>query len=76
MAKMIQIRNVSDRMHRELIRRARDSGQTLTEYLEGILKRELDRPPRSEVFDRLRRARPVDLKRPAAELIREERSRR
>ena len=46
MVKMIQVRNVSDRLHRELVRRARMQGQTLTDYVEQILERELARPAR------------------------------
>jgi hypothetical protein len=37
MAKMIQVRNVPDRLHRELVRRARLRGQTLTDYIQEIL---------------------------------------
>ena len=53
MAKMIQVRNVSDRLHRELTKRARASGETLTEYVERILEREVARPVPQELFDRL-----------------------
>ncbi len=76
MSKMIQVRNVSERMHRELTRRARLHGQSLTQYIEDILKRELSRPPRQEVFDRIESRKPVNLGRPAAEIIRQERRRR
>ncbi len=48
---MIQVRNVPERLHRELIRRARASGQTLAEYVERILEREVARPLPQEVFD-------------------------
>lgn len=74
MSKMIQIRHVSDRLHRELARRARMSGQTLTDFIEELLRREVARPPREEVFERVARAEPVNLGRPAADLIREERT--
>ena len=70
---MIQVRNVPDALHQELVRRARNRGQTLTDYLQGILEREVSRPDREEVFERIRRAAPVDLPMPAAELIRAER---
>ncbi|HUO84909.1 MAG TPA: hypothetical protein VM534_07320 [Thermoanaerobaculia bacterium] len=72
---MIQIRNVPDRLHRELVRRAKGEGQTLTEYLEQILERELSRPPAREVFERITRRTPVSIRRAAADLIREERRR-
>ena len=61
MAKMIQVRNVPDRLHRELRRRARLRGQSLTEYIEEILEREVARPPAEEVFARIRSRAPVDL---------------
>jgi len=74
MSKMIQVRNVPDRLHRELTRRAKQRGQALTEYIEDLLEREVARPPATEVFDRVEARRPTKLGRPAAALIREERS--
>lgn len=73
---MIQVRNVPDRVHRELVRRARARGETLTEYIERILERETARPEPGEVFERIARRTSVDLGKPAAELIREERASR
>jgi antitoxin FitA len=61
MAKMIQVRNVSDRVHRELTRRARKRGQTLTGYIEELLEREVSRPSRDEWEARLRTREPVDV---------------
>lgn len=76
MPKMIQVRNVPDRLHRELVRRARARGETLTQYVQGILEREVARPPAAEVMERIRSREPVSLERPVAELIREERGAR
>ena len=76
MAKMIQVRNVPDAVHKELVRRARTSGVPLTEYIAGILRLELSRPPKREVFARVARADRVDLGQPAADLIREQRRQR
>lgn len=76
MAKMIQVRNVPNRLHRELCRRAKEQGQTLTDYIQQILEREVSRPPRAEVFERIRRRPTVELGRGAARLIREERRER
>lgn len=73
---MIQVRNVPDRLHRELMRRAKARGQTLTDYIEEILAREVARPPRDDVFDRIRTREPVDVGVPASELIRQERNSR
>lgn len=71
---MIQVRNVPDRLHRELVKRARRRGQTLTRYIQDILEREVARPPAEEVFGRIEASPAVDLGRPAADLIREERA--
>lgn len=76
MSKMIQVRNVPDRLHRELTKRAKARGQTLTDYLQELLEREIARPPALEVFERIAGRAPVRLRQPAAELIREERSAR
>ena len=73
MARMIQVRNVPNRLHQELVRRARASGQSLTDYIQDILEREVARPPAAQVFERVRSRQPVRLTRPAADLIREER---
>lgn len=75
MAKMIQVRNVPDRLHRELTRRAASRGQSLTDYVEEILEREVSRPASAEVFERIRRRPSTDLGAPAADLIRQERRR-
>ena len=71
---MIQVRNVPDRLHRELVRRAKARGETLTQFIEGVLAREVERPPAQEVFERIRNRPPVRLGRSVADLIREERA--
>jgi antitoxin FitA len=76
MSKMIQVRNVPDRLHRELVKRARARGQTLTDYIQEILEREVGRPPREEVFERVSRRPSVRLGHPASDLIRDERAER
>jgi hypothetical protein len=73
MPKMIQVRNVPDRLHRELVKRARSRGETLTQYVQGVLEREARRPLVTEVLERIRARAPVELERPIAELIREDR---
>jgi plasmid stability protein len=75
MAKMIQVRNVPDRLHRELVRRARRSGKTLTGYIVEILRREVSRPALDELLERIAGREPVDLGAPAATVIRRERPR-
>ena len=44
MPKMLQVRNVPERLHRELTRRARKAGRSLTDYVQEILEREVGRP--------------------------------
>lgn len=70
MAKMIQVRNVPDRLHRELVKRAKARGKTLSDFIEDLLEREVERPVAEEVFERLREFPPVKLPRPAADYIR------
>lgn len=74
-AKMIQMRNVPDRLHRELVRRAARRGVTLAAYVKQILEREVARPAAEEVFERIASREPADIGRPVAKLIREERAR-
>jgi antitoxin FitA len=76
MSKMIQVRSVPDRLHRELTKRAKAHGQTLTDYIQKLLEREVARPPAAEVFERIAGRAPVRLGQRAAELIREERAAR
>ena len=76
MPKMIQVRSVPDRLRRELVRRARKRGRTVTSYIREILEREVSRPLAEEVFEQIARATPVDLGWPAADFIREERASR
>jgi len=76
MPKNLQVRDLPDPIHRELKRRARSQGETLTDYVQGILEREVARPPADEVFERIRSREPVDLGAEAAEIIREARGER
>lgn len=76
MSIMIQVRNVPEPLHRELVRRAEARGQTLTAYIQGILEREVARPSRTEVVSRLLALEPVSLDRPVAEYVREDRDQR
>lgn len=76
MSKMIQVRHVPDRLHKELVKRAAARGQTLSDFVQSLLEREVERPAAEEVFARVSRAAPVNLRGPAAALVREERSSR
>ncbi len=71
---MIQVRHVPDDLHRELMRRARLHGQTLTDYIQDILEREVAKPDRTELMARILRRKPIDLDGlTAADLIHEAR---
>lgn len=74
MSKMIQVRNVPDRLHRALMKRAKASGQTLTDYIQSLLEREMARPAPVEVFARIASREPVRLGRAAADFIRDGRA--
>lgn len=68
---MIQVRNVPESLHRELVHRADLRGQSLTAYVQDILEREVSRPPRTEIVRRIMEREPVKLDVPIADLIRE-----
>lgn len=74
MSKMIQVRNVPDSLHRKLVKRAKDRGETLTQFIQRVLEREVALPPADEVFERVRARAPVRLGTSAAELIAAERA--
>ena len=76
MSKMIQVRNVPERLHRELVRRARARGQTLTDYIQEILEKDVARPPADEIFQRISKRQSVHLGSPASDLIKQERANR
>ena len=73
MSRMIQIRNVGEGVHRQLKARAALAGMSLSEYLLQQLKRDLERPTREELLDRLRQRQPVDPGEPIATALAEER---
>jgi len=73
MSKTIQVRNVPDRVHRELVRRAAAKSMSLARYVERILEREVARPPAEDVFKRIARRSAVDLGGSVAEILRGER---
>ena len=62
MPRNLQVRDVPDPLHRELKRRAKARGETLTDYVQGILEREITRPPAEEVFQRIACRRPSRLR--------------
>lgn len=76
MAKMIQLRNVPDDLHRTLKSRAALAGMSLSDYLIEEIRRSTDRPPIDELRLRLRSRKAVAPRVPPAEAVREERDTR
>jgi plasmid stability protein len=50
---MIQVRNVPPELHRELKRRARLAGKSLTAYIQEVLERDVERPPEDEIWTQI-----------------------
>jgi plasmid stability protein len=76
MAKMIQIRNVPDEVHRKLKIRAAKEGLTLSEMLAREARRLAELPTAEEMRERLLSRPRVKLRPSAAELIRQLRDER
>lgn len=75
MSKMLQIRNVPDRLHRLAKARAAAAGLSLSDYLLGELKKTLELPTVEEVLSRLPRFH-GELRPSIAEIVRDERETR
>ena len=73
MAKLIQIRNVPDALHRSLKARAAMAGLSLSSYLLVEIKEIAERPTLSELRNRLHRRKPTVIELDTARLVREER---
>lgn len=71
MAKMIQIRNVPDDLHRRLKVRAAQQGMTLSDYLLSEIERIADTPTIDELRLRIRRRKPLETDLDSATIIRE-----
>ncbi len=70
MAKMIQIRNVPDELHRTLKARAARAGMTLSDYLLSEIEQIAEKPTLQELTERLSRREPVELDEPPETTIR------
>jgi plasmid stability protein len=73
MAKMIQLRNVPDKLHRLLKARAALEGMSLSEYLLAEIRRSAERPTLRELRERLHQRAPVVPDVSPAEVLRERR---
>lgn len=76
MGKMVQIRNMPEKMHRTLKSRAAQAGMSLSGYLLRELKKSADRPTEEELLERMKKRQRVLLEIDAAELVREGRQER
>jgi plasmid stability protein len=70
MATKIQIRNVSEELHRALKVRAAQTGMTLSDYILAEIEQVAAKPTLSELMDRLSREEPIELDEPPAAIIR------
>ena len=75
MPRMVQIRNVPDRLHRTLKVRAAESNLSLSDYLLRILERDARLPTLEEVRARLASRPPHVLSPTPTEILRAERER-
>jgi plasmid stability protein len=73
---MIQIRNVSDELHRRLKSRAALAGMSLSDYLLNEIRDLAERPTLEELRARLEQRSPVHPSVAPAEAVRAERDRR
>lgn len=73
MSVMIQVRNVPDSLHRELVRRAEARGMTLTAYVQSILEREVGLMPLTDVVRRIAELEPIQSDYPVSDLVRADR---
>ena len=72
-SKMIQLRNVPDKLHRKLKGRAALEGLSLSDYLLSHIPKLAELPTLAEMRERLRRRSSVSLPITPAEIIRQER---
>ena len=76
MAKMIQLRNVPDELHRKLKERAAKAGMSLSAYLLAQIKGNAEAPTEEEIVERLAALPPVHSRLSSAQIIRQERAKR
>lgn len=73
MAKMIQVRNVPDSIHRALKAKAALAGKSLSEWILEELDDLAALPTEEELLARLRESEPFAMKRSSAKMIRKDR---
>lgn len=73
---MIQIRNVPERLHRDLKARAARAGMTLSDYLLDVIRKAAERPDPDVLRMRVRERAPVYPSESPADAVRAEREAR
>jgi plasmid stability protein len=76
MSRIIQVRDVPDRVHRRLKARAAEEGRTLSELVREQLAEVAARPTMGEMLERLREREPADPGEASADAVRAGRGRR
>jgi plasmid stability protein len=71
MSKMIQVRDVPDRVHSTLKARAAREGMSLSDFIKRELARAAERPTMQEWLERTQQWKPLQAKRSGAQIIRE-----
>jgi plasmid stability protein len=69
-AKILQIRNVPDDLHRKLKVRAAQAGMTLSDYLLSEIEQVAEKPTLGAMMERLRARKPVELGEPPEATVR------
>jgi antitoxin FitA len=76
MARMVQIRNMPEQMHRKLKARAAEAGLSLSEYLLRELRGPAEQPTTAQILERLRQRERFEPRTKPADALRQERERR
>ena len=71
MPKMIQIRNVPDRVHGTLKARAAREGMSLSDFIKRELERAAELPSMRDWLDRIKRAKPLVTTKSPTQVIRD-----
>jgi antitoxin FitA len=76
MNKMIQVRNLAPDLHKKVKIRAAEEGQSITDWVENLIIREVERPSMKDIFAMLKSRQPMHLNPAATEMVREDQDRR
>jgi len=68
---MIQVRDVPERVHSTLKARAAREGMSLSDFIKRELESTVERPSMREWLELTQRAKPIRVKRSAAQIVRE-----